>query len=92
MDSGDEVSNLFENADELNGDFAEFRHEMRRDLAAINARLESLTTHVDMCATKADMAELRTEIRTEFRDAMLTQTRWSLAGLLTIVIAIYFRS
>lgn len=88
MDSGDEVSNLFENADELNGDFAEFRH----DLAAINARLESLTTHVDMCATKADMAELRTEIRTEFRDAMLTQTRWSLAGLLTIVIAIYFRS
>lgn len=92
MDSADEVSNLFENADELNGDFAEFRQEMRRDLAAINARLDSLTSRVDMCATKADLAEVRSELRTDFRDAMLNQTRWILAGLLTILLAIYFRT
>lgn len=81
MDSGEEVSSLFESVDAMRADLAEFRHETHRELGRINTRL-------DGCATKADVQALRIELK----DAMLAQTRWILAGLVTVVLAIYFRT
>ena len=95
MDAADEFSNIVDSYDAMRADLAEFRHETRRELGAVNARLDAVHARLDAanarfdsCATKADLAELKSE----FKDALLLQTRWILAGLLTVVLAIYFRT
>ena len=129
MDAAGEFSNIVETLDSIRADLAEFRHETRRELEAMNARLGAgatradlahlsaridgcatkadvaqLSTRLDTCATKADVAQLSTRLDTcatkadvaqleaKVTQALLMQTRWTLAGLVTVVLAIYFRT
>lgn len=88
MDAASEFSDIVETLDSIRADLAEFRHETRRDLDVLKARLDGFGTRLESCATKADLAELKAE----FKDVMLAQTRWILAGLVTVILAIYFRT
>lgn len=96
MDAASELSNIVETVDATRADLAEFRHETRRELDKIWARLNEIGATM---VTKSELLELKVELkselgtlRSEFKDALLTQTRWLLAGIVTVLLAIYFRT
>ena len=80
-DAASELAGILETVEATRGDVAELRHEMRRELDVIKVRLGTMSQRFDTVATKADL-----------HAAMWTQTRWLLAGLVTVLLAIYFRT
>lgn len=91
MDAASELSNIVETVDATRADLAEFRHETRRELDKINTRLDEMATRTDVLNLKMEVKSEIAALRSEFKDALLTQTRWILAGLVTILLAFYFR-
>ena len=97
MDAADEFSNIVDMYDAMRADLAELRHETRRELDVISTRL-------DNTVTKAELAELRGQMLTQFQAVhadlqanaaylqteLRSQTRWALGGVITVLLAILF--
>jgi hypothetical protein len=85
MDAANELSSIAETVDAIRADIAELRHETRRELDVIKTRLEG-------CVTTAEFHKEMGSLRDALNQGLLRQTRWMLAELLTVVVAIYFRT
>ena len=61
------------------------REDLREELALFR---DEIRTHY---ATKADLADLKAELKADIRSQLLSQTRWMIGGLITtagIVVAV----
>lgn len=96
-DAAADFATVVDNLDALRADIAELRHEMRVEFAQLRSDIAGR-------ATKSELAELRHELAVvvtrmndlvtaaDLKDALWTQTRWQLAGIITILLAILFKA
>lgn len=95
VDAAADLAMIVETVDAMRADLAELRHEVRREIDGVKARVEATATKADIQTLRTDIQTVRTEnqaLRAEFKDALLFQTRWMLAGVVTVLLAIFFKS
>ena len=87
MDATADLAAILETVEATRADLAELRHEMRREIDGLKARVAETVTKAELQTVRTDIQVLRSE----FKDALLLQTRWMLAGIVTVLLAIFFK-
>ena len=89
VDAAAELQSIVDTVEATRADLAELRHEVRREFATINARLDTMATKTELAVIRTRQDEMAT--KADLKDALWTQTRWTLGGLILILVAILFR-